>query len=111
MRGACERVESELDARRLIAKTGIYAVAAAELSEALCVSDAGAVSLVKRQMDTPSSIKDLAVNGKDVADLGAKGKAIGEVLDALLEVVIDDPALNSREALLALARKILKKDV
>ena len=111
MRGACERVESELDARRLIAKTGIYAVGAAELSEALCVSDAGAVSLVKRQMDTPSSVGDLAVNGKDIADLGAKGKAIGEVLDALLKVVIDDPALNSREALLALARKILKKDV
>ena len=110
-RGAFEKIESELEARKLIAKTGIYAVDAAELSEALCVSDKGARELVKRQMDTPSSIKDLAVNGKDIAELGAKGKTIGEVLDTLLGFVIDDPELNDREKLLDLARKILKKDV
>ena len=110
-RGAFEAIENELDARKLIAKTGIYAVGAAELSEALCVSDAGACELVKRQTDTPSSIKDLAVNGKDIASLGAKGKDIGVTLDALLGAVIDDPALNEREKLMDIARKILKKDV
>lgn len=110
-RGAFEVIENELDARKLIAKTGAYAVGAAELSEALGVSQNGACELVKRQINTPSSVKDLAVNGKDIAELGAKGKTIGETLDALLAAVIEDPALNERDALMGLARKILEKEV
>ena len=110
-RGAFERVESELDARKLIAKTGVYASYAAQLSEALGVSDVGACELVKRQINTPSSVRDLAVNGKDIAELGAKGKNIGATLEALLSAVIDDPTLNERFSLLELARKFLEKDV
>ena len=110
-RGAFERVESELDARKLIAKTGIYASSAAQLSEALGVSDIGACELVNRQINTPSSVRDLAVNGKDIAELGAKGKNIGATLEALLGAVIDDPTLNERFSLLELARKFLEKDV
>jgi tRNA nucleotidyltransferase (CCA-adding enzyme) len=55
------------------------------------------------------STRDLKINGHDLMrDVGMKpGRAIGEVLDALLELVLSDPELNEREALLARAREIV----
>jgi tRNA nucleotidyltransferase (CCA-adding enzyme) len=52
------------------------------------------------------STRDLKINGHDlIRDLGIQpGPLIGRILDALLEAVTNDPALNDREALLALAR-------
>jgi tRNA nucleotidyltransferase (CCA-adding enzyme) len=56
------------------------------------------------------STRDLKVNGHDlIRDLGVRpGPAIGRVLEALLETVTNDPALNERDALLALARELLQ---
>jgi tRNA nucleotidyltransferase (CCA-adding enzyme) len=50
----------------------------------------------------------LAVDGHDlVRELGlAPGPEVGRLLAALLEAVLDDPALNRSEALLALARDL-----
>ena len=49
------------------------------------------------------SLKMLAVNGRDLIALGAEpGKAIGELLDGLLEEVLEHPELNEKEKLLAL---------
>ena len=55
------------------------------------------------------SAKDLRLNGRDLmVELGMKpGRAIGEVLDALLELVLTDPAVNEREALLGHARALI----
>lgn len=55
------------------------------------------------QEDSAFGLKDLAVNGHDVmAVLGTgPGPHVGRILQALLEMVLDDPALNQREALLA----------
>jgi len=55
------------------------------------------------------STRDLAIDGNDlIKELGVKpGRIIGEVLEALLEVVIAEPAHNEREALLARAREIV----
>jgi tRNA nucleotidyltransferase (CCA-adding enzyme) len=52
------------------------------------------------------SARDLKLNGRDLmVELGMKpGRAIGEALDALLELVLNDPAVNEREALLGHAR-------
>ena len=48
-------------------------------------------------------LKDLAVNGKDLIDLGMKpGEEIGEMLELLLRVVIEKPIENDRQVLLAL---------
>jgi putative nucleotidyltransferase with HDIG domain len=56
------------------------------------------------------SLKDLAVNGRDLIDIGVTpGKTIGIVLGELLETVLDDPAQNTRETLLAIAGKIKEK--
>jgi tRNA nucleotidyltransferase (CCA-adding enzyme) len=47
------------------------------------------------------SLKDLAVNGHDLMELGFKqGPEIGKTLNFLLEMVIDNPELNNRDALL-----------
>ena len=47
------------------------------------------------------SLKKLAVNGKDLIELGVSpGKQIGEVLGAMLDDVIDEPSHNTKEYLL-----------
>ncbi len=55
----------------------------------------------------PVSPRDLAISGGEVMQaLGlSPGPAVGDILAALVEAVCDDPALNTREALLALARE------
>jgi hypothetical protein len=53
------------------------------------------------------AIKDLAVSGKDLIDIGVSpGKTMGIILRELLETVLDDPAQNTREKLLKIAGKI-----
>jgi len=54
------------------------------------------------------STKDLAINGRDLmTELGlAPGPILGKILSALLEEVIADPAKNTHETLLELARKM-----
>jgi tRNA nucleotidyltransferase (CCA-adding enzyme) len=50
----------------------------------------------------PIATGDLAVDGGELADAGVPpGPRLGRILQALLDVVVDDPALNTREALLA----------
>lgn len=51
----------------------------------------------------------LAVNGKDLLQLGVRGPAIGDMLRYLLEAVIDDPRCNSKGALLSIARRRMTK--
>lgn len=47
------------------------------------------------------SLKDLAVTGRELIEAGMKpGKEIGEKLDELLELVLEKPELNTKEALL-----------
>ena len=56
------------------------------------------------------SLKTLAVTGSDLIAAGMKpGKEIGEVLQKLLEEVLEDPSLNTKEILLTKAEGILKK--
>lgn len=52
--------------------------------------------------DEALDVRDLAVDGHDVRrELGlAPGPRVGAALEALLEAVLEDPALNTREALL-----------
>jgi tRNA nucleotidyltransferase (CCA-adding enzyme) len=59
-----------------------------------------------RERRDPLGRADLAVTGADLQGLGATGRRIGELLAALLDRVLDDPALNTREALLAIAREM-----
>ena len=52
-------------------------------------------------------IGDLAVDGGDLMQAGiAAGPRVGAVLRALLEWVLDDPARNTHDRLLARAREL-----
>ena len=54
--------------------------------------------------DVCYSVKDMAVNGRDLMALGAKGKAVGECLSHLLSLLIAETLPNEREAMLAAAK-------
>lgn len=55
------------------------------------------------QEKPPVSLRDLAVNGKDLFELGYKeGKEIGEALKKLLKIVIEKPELNKKKILVKL---------
>ncbi|MHB1394230.1 MAG: CCA tRNA nucleotidyltransferase [Clostridia bacterium] len=59
-----------------------------------------------REKGQCTSLKSLAVNGDDLITLGIKpGKKIRELLDNLLQKVIEEPQLNSKETLLSLLRQ------
>ena len=49
--------------------------------------------------------KDLAVNGRDMLELGLKGPEIGQALDRCLEAVLSERRPNEKAALLELVRR------
>jgi tRNA nucleotidyltransferase/poly(A) polymerase len=56
------------------------------------------------------SIKDLALSGKELIAHGiSPGKTMGIILNELLETVIDDPGMNTREKLLEIAANINRR--
>ena len=61
------------------------------------------------QKDECFSLKDLAINGKDLIEIGYKpGKEIGEVLNNLLDSVISGEYINEKEKLLEIAERRLR---
>ncbi len=55
----------------------------------------------------PIELADLAVDGDDLRSAGVPGgPRLGTVLHALLAAVVEDPSLNTRDALLARAREL-----
>jgi tRNA nucleotidyltransferase (CCA-adding enzyme) len=61
-----------------------------------------------RQDDMALKVTDLEVNGEDLIAIGVQpGKQMGEILNRLLDMVIEDPMLNTKEKLLAEARRML----
>ena len=53
------------------------------------------------------TLKDLAISGSDlIAEGMSPGRQIGEILAALLDKVLDDPSLNTREILLKLSKEL-----
>ncbi len=60
---------------------------------------------IRRRKD-PLMRSDLAITGTDLQALGAAGPEIGRTLAVLLERVLDEPSLNTRDRLLELARDL-----
>ena len=53
----------------------------------------------------PLTVKELAVNGNDLMKEGASsGPALGQALGRLMDLVLDDPAMNDKEKLLGYYR-------
>jgi tRNA nucleotidyltransferase (CCA-adding enzyme) len=63
---------------------------------------------VEIELGSPHRLSDLAVDGTDLIGIGYEpGPALGKALQALLDEVVDDPALNRRELLLERAQRLL----
>jgi len=59
------------------------------------------------QKNNALSLKQLAVNGRDLMQNGIpSGKILGEILNQLMECVLEDPSMNDREKLLSVAKKL-----
>jgi len=74
----------------------------------------GVLRLRKRIRDElakkpPFGPGDLAIDGTDVMELGpGEGPIVGTILSALVERVLDDPELNTKDELLALAKEMME---
>ena len=63
---------------------------------------------VVRERSSPHRIRDLAVDGNDLIAAGfAPGPELGRALTALLEDVIKEPELNTKDELMRRARELL----
>jgi tRNA nucleotidyltransferase (CCA-adding enzyme) len=61
--------------------------------------------VVERERRQPHRLADLAVDGSDLIELGyAPGPELGRVLGELLDAVVDEPELNTRDTLLERAK-------
>jgi tRNA nucleotidyltransferase (CCA-adding enzyme) len=100
--------KDERSVRRWLAQTGD---SADDLSALWSLRQGGdppwaeAVRTIRRRGDALTRT-DLAVSGSDLESLGARGPRIGQILAELLDRVLEDPALNTRDRLLDLARKM-----
>ena len=64
-------------------------------------------SALERERTSPHRVADLALDGHDLLELGYEpGPVIGRTLQELLQAVVDDPGRNTREQLLAVARRM-----
>ena len=60
---------------------------------------------------TALSLKSLAVNGRDLMENGIPaGKELGRILNELLNCVVEDPEMNSRETLLKTALSLYQEN-
>ena len=57
------------------------------------------------------TLKDLAINGDDLIQLGFKGREIGKVLDYCLDQVLRNQNLNEKEKLIGLVKHYNMKEV
>ena len=64
--------------------------------------------MVEQELSSPHRLRDLAIDGNDLIELGFRpGPQLGRILHDLLDAVVDEPALNTRDELLARAKERL----
>ncbi len=69
-------------------------------------------SMIEEALRDPTSVKMLNIDGGRIMEVTREtpGPKIGYILHALLEEVLDDPSLNSKEYLEEMAKKLAKLD-
>ncbi len=106
---------TEVCMRRAVAELGfdgVYDLIAVKRADVRAHSDALAQlpleifsemeSLLARiaQRGDCCSLKELAVSGRELTALGYKGRAVGDILERLLDLVLENPDLNQKTYLL-----------
>ena len=104
VRGSCRAINTPTDARRLIGECGAHAENAALASSLLGNSPKDAPLWV-RENKAPCGLGELAVSGRDLMSVGFCGRDVGRILRILLDRVLEEPSLNERETLLAIAEE------
>lgn len=102
---------SNLDALFALARADIAGKgnAKAPMDAAVIEELRSRVEALEATAATPTSTQTLAITGKDVMSLGVpQGPGVGRILKDLLEKATDDPSLNERDTLMALARESLE---
>jgi tRNA nucleotidyltransferase (CCA-adding enzyme) len=114
---------SDAAVRRFIARVGFeyidelfalrradqYGMAGKQVDSALLVEFKERIQAV-RKANSALSLKDLAIGGKDLIDAGIpSGPVLGTILDQLLETVLDDPSMNRKEKLIAVAKELYRE--
>jgi tRNA nucleotidyltransferase/poly(A) polymerase len=61
---------------------------------------------IKVAYKDPIALADLAIDGTDLEKIGMQGPAVGTTLRKLLDAVITDPRVNTREQLIAIAKRL-----
>jgi tRNA nucleotidyltransferase/poly(A) polymerase len=97
-----------MEARRFLARHGDQlAHDLLVLREAQGEDVSGARAALDSERGKPHRVRDLAVDGGDLLELGfPQGPEIGQTLNQLLARVVDEPELNTRERLLELAEEL-----
>lgn len=117
--------ETEKGLRRLIRKVGedqIFLLLDLRRADIVAQGKGGTTAdvdafekIIREELERkpPLSTRDLAVDGNDIMkEFGlTPGPVVGQVLNHLLEAVLDEPGVNQRERLLAIAREFIKADV
>jgi tRNA nucleotidyltransferase (CCA-adding enzyme) len=63
--------------------------------------------VVEQERSSPHRLRDLAVDGNDLIELGFRpGPQLGRTLHELLDTVVDEPSRNTRDQLLARAKEL-----
>jgi tRNA nucleotidyltransferase (CCA-adding enzyme) len=104
-----DRPQTPRDARRFLLRYGdelafdlVVFRRADLLAKDRDATDLDAVqALLDTEMSQPHRLSDLAVDGNDLLVIGFRaGPDVGRALQELLELVVDDPGMNTRQALL-----------
>lgn len=64
---------------------------------------------IKKELEKKSALtlKDLAVNGKDLISIGIpSGKKLGYILNELMNIVLEEPSQNDKDILLKIAKNL-----
>ena len=101
-RAAGRRIATPSDARRLIADCGVYAPFGIRASVLLGNSPEEAIGWIEDNQ-SPCTISELAVGGRDLIAAGIEPRRVGKTLEHLLSLVLERPEANERDALLSMA--------
>ena len=97
---------------RIFGKNNIFELADLHFADSSCTTmevKEDVFRLKIRQVleeNIPFSVKDLDIDGYDLMNIGAKGKQIGDILNALLELVSEDVSKNNKNQLMLYAKEI-----
>ncbi len=108
-RGGLVSVRNEKEARHFCTMFSDHAQEAIRASVLLGNSERQVEKYVL-ECRAPRKIEELNIGGKELIAMGAEGRQIGEILEELFYMTVDDPSVNDRERLAEIAAELIRGD-